>query len=172
MYQPKISVVIPAYNSEKFILQTLESVRDQDYGGIIETVVVDDCSKDGTAEAVRSFAETGNAARPVVFIQNAENNGVAATRNAGVKAASGDYICYLDSDDFWSEDKVSAQAALLSRYASGDAAVPSDNSEGGAPGDCRMPAIVCTAREMVDRDGKSLGKITFTFRKLSYIKTF
>ncbi len=145
MFRPVISVVVPCYNSEKYIVQTLRSVCDQTYEGMIETVVVDDCSTDGSVSVVREFiaahgvsaqdhgrtgqivkagAETSqadadpdrSAARTFRLICKEQNEGVAQTRNRGVKESSGEYVCYLDADDLWDETKIEKQVALLARY--------------------------------------------------------
>ncbi|MHC5190567.1 MAG: glycosyltransferase family 2 protein, partial [Planctomycetota bacterium] len=83
----KISVVIPAYNAEKHIARAIDSVLAQTRPAD-EIIVVDDGSTDATAEVVRSYGEK------VIFIQQ-ENAGVSVARNAGIEAASGDWIAFL-----------------------------------------------------------------------------
>ncbi len=100
---PRFSVIIPAYNRERLIADTLASVLAQSGGPAgggsadrrdIEVIVVDDGSKDSTRDVVRGFGER------VTLLEQA-NKGPGAARNLGLRAASGDYICFLDSDDLW-----------------------------------------------------------------------
>ncbi|HOM77565.1 MAG TPA: glycosyltransferase family A protein, partial [Anaerohalosphaeraceae bacterium] len=88
-----ISVVIPAYNCQAYIRRAIDSVLGQSRPAD-EIIVVDDGSTDGTAEAVRTYGAK------VILIQQ-ENAGVSAARNAGIRAASGDWIAFLDADDEW-----------------------------------------------------------------------
>ncbi len=87
--QALISVIVPAYNSEKHIKQTLECLMYQSYKAL-EIIVIDDGSTDATADIVRTF--------PVKLISQS-NQGVATTRNIGMNEASGEYIHFLDADD-------------------------------------------------------------------------
>lgn len=102
---PMISVVIPAYNAEKTIAATLESVLAQSFPPH-EVIVVDDGSKDGTPAVVESFA-------PRVRLVRQANAGPSAARNNGIRSASGDWIALLDADDTWHPDKLAVQAEQL-----------------------------------------------------------
>ncbi|MFA6320559.1 MAG: glycosyltransferase [Candidatus Omnitrophota bacterium] len=99
----KISVIIPAYNSAKYLAEALDSVSAQTYP-VFETIVVDDGSTDNTADIIKKY--------PVVCVSQ-KNKGPAAARNAGLKIAKGDYIAFLDSDDMWSSDKTEKQMRLF-----------------------------------------------------------
>ncbi|SFH71564.1 glycosyltransferase family 2 protein [Planctomicrobium piriforme] len=102
---PQISVVIPAYNAEQTIARTLESVLAQSFVPQ-EIIVVDDGSKDGTAELVaRDF--------PQVTLIRQANAGPAAARNHGVRVANGDWIALLDSDDAWLPEKIKKQLPAM-----------------------------------------------------------
>ncbi|MGE0132674.1 MAG: glycosyltransferase family 2 protein [Blastocatellales bacterium] len=103
--KPKVSVVIPAYNAEKYLAETVRSVLDQTYGDY-EVIVVDDGSSDGTLEVAKSFQS-----RIQVFAK--PNGGPASARNLAIKNSRGDYIAFLDSDDLWMNDKLGQQVALL-----------------------------------------------------------
>jgi glycosyltransferase involved in cell wall biosynthesis len=105
---PLVSVIIPTYNSGVFIAEAVQSVLDQTYRRF-EVIVVDDGSSDGTGLALRAF---GNSIR--YFYQ--ENRGPSAARNTGIKAARGEYICFLDSDDLWAPDKLELQLKVLEEY--------------------------------------------------------
>lgn len=107
---PAVSVIIPAYNAAKYIARTLASAIGQTYTHF-EIIVVDDGSTDATAAIVQHFCERD--AR-VVLIRK-ENGGVATARNAGIRAARGEFIAPLDADDVWYPEKLQAQVDLLSR---------------------------------------------------------
>lgn len=104
----RLSVVISAYNAERYILETLESVLSQDYPNF-EVIVVDDCSTDGTANVVRSVA-----APNLRYERLPENSGCAARpRNVGIGLASGEIVVTLDADDIATPGSLSARARLL-----------------------------------------------------------
>ncbi len=96
------SVIIPVYNAEDYIEQSLRSVFAQTYQDF-EIIVIDDGSTDNTAEVVSKFADRQN----LQYLRQA-NAGPAAARNKGIKEASGQYIAFLDSDDFWHPQKLEA----------------------------------------------------------------
>jgi glycosyltransferase involved in cell wall biosynthesis len=100
-----ISVVIPAYNSARYIRETLESVLAQTYPPL-EIIVVDDGSTDETSAIVQSFASR-------VRLLQQEHQGVSEARNFGIQQAKGDYIAFIDSDDLWLPEKLALQAACI-----------------------------------------------------------
>lgn len=105
---PLITIVIPAYNAGTLLLRCLESVRDQSYSGF-ECVVVDDGSTDGSVvEACRSFGSDNR----FVFVSQ-KNGGASSARNKGLTVAKGDYVCFIDSDDFVDRDYVECLYATL-----------------------------------------------------------
>ena len=111
-----VSVVIPAYNAARFIERTLDTVRAQTFQGH-ETVVIDDGSTDGTSEVVRVyFTRHGMNGR----LLRQDNRGMAAARNAGMRAAHGSYIALLDSDDLWYPEKLSVVMAEFDRHPGAD----------------------------------------------------
>ncbi|MDR2684896.1 MAG: glycosyltransferase [Prevotellaceae bacterium] len=91
MKNPKISVIIPCYNGEKYIAQCLENVMCQTYRNL-EIIVVNDGSKDNSLEIIQKFKD--------LIIINQENRGLSAARNTGIDHATGDYIHFFDVDDF------------------------------------------------------------------------
>ena len=105
-----ISVIIPAYNAEKYIGAALESALAQTRPAA-EIIVVDDGSADGTAAVADGFG------RPVRLIRNSENLGVGASRNRGVQASRGEYVAYLDADDQWRPNHLANLGALLDAHA-------------------------------------------------------
>lgn len=108
---PHFSVVIPAYNRADTILPTLQSVQSQSFADF-ECLVIDDGSKDGAAlrEVVEGMKD------PRFQYIHRENGGGGAARNTGIMAAKGDYIAFLDSDDFFLSEKLSTDYALLETY--------------------------------------------------------
>src|SRR5579872_982172 len=102
--KPLVSILIPAYNAEDWIADTLRSALAQTWQRK-EIIVVDDGSKDGTAEVARRFASKE------VTVISKENQGAAATRNHALKLSQGDYIQWLDADDLLAPDKIELQLA-------------------------------------------------------------
>jgi GT2 family glycosyltransferase len=103
-----VSVVIPSYNRAYCIGRAVDSVLSQSYPQL-EVIVVDDGSTDGTAE----FLGDRYASEPRVRCIRQENRGISAARNTGLRAARGDYIALLDSDDVWKQWKVDLQVCCL-----------------------------------------------------------
>ncbi|MHB0977643.1 MAG: glycosyltransferase family 2 protein [Candidatus Aquicultorales bacterium] len=99
-YEPLVSVIIPTYNGERYISETLKSVVEQTYPNL-EIIVVDDASTDGTLEALKPFI------RQIKLVERKVNGGVAAARNTGIKASSGDIVALLDQDDLWLPERLS-----------------------------------------------------------------
>ena len=108
-----ISTVIPAHNADRFITQAIESVYAQTIQVSELIVVADDCS-DSTEEIATSLGAT-------VVKVNARN--ISAARNAGIQAASGKWVAFLDADDYWKEDKIELQWKAIDRFT--DAAIVS-----------------------------------------------
>lgn len=108
---PVVSILIPAYNSEKWIAETLRSALSQTWTRK-EIIVVDDGSKDGTLEMARSFTPEG------VQVISQKNQGAAAARNTAFQHSKGDYIQWLDADDLLSPDKVATQVAAAEKFGS------------------------------------------------------
>lgn len=102
---PLVSVIIPAYNAEKFVLEAIQSVIDQHYEPI-EILLIDDGSKDCTVDLVRREI-------PQVKILQQPNSGAAAARNTGLRNATGEFLCFLDADDGWYPGKLKAQVNYL-----------------------------------------------------------
>lgn len=95
--KPLVSVIMPAYNAEAFISEAISSVLAQSVQDL-ELIVIDDCSQDGTWELICQFALQDGRIRK---IKNEENMGVAKTRNRGMELCCGQYVAFLDSDDYW-----------------------------------------------------------------------
>ena len=93
-----ISIIIPVYNVEKYVLSCLESVDRQIFKGKMECIIVDDCGSDMSMTIVNAFVEN-NEKNIFKIIHHNQNKGLSAARNTGVKEAKGHYLFFLDSDD-------------------------------------------------------------------------
>ena len=100
-----VSVIIPAYNRERYLAETIDSVLAQDYRPI-EIIVVDDGSTDGTADVAGRFSQVVR-----YFFQ--PNSGCGSALNAGVEKAEGKYLSFLGSDDLWTENKLTLQLQVM-----------------------------------------------------------
>lgn len=99
---PKISVIIPVYNTEKYLPKCLDSVINQTLKDI-EIICINDCSTDGSLPVLYEYAKED---KRIKIINLAQNHGVSYARNAGIEEASGDYTAFLDPDDWWEIDLV------------------------------------------------------------------
>lgn len=103
------SVVMPAYNSEKYIAEAIESVIKQTYKNW-ELIVVNDASTDDTEKIIKHYQRKD---KRIKLISLLENQGVANARNTAVKNSVGRYIAFLDSDDYWVEEKLQEQIKFM-----------------------------------------------------------
>ena len=104
---PAISIVIPAYNHEQFVRETLASVLNQSFADF-EIVITDDGSTDGTVEAIREFSDPR-----IDLLALKKNNGAAAALNSSIRRSRGEFICYLSSDDKFLPGKLEQQIDFL-----------------------------------------------------------
>ena len=105
---PVISVVIPAYNAETTILETIRSVQSQTFSDF-EILLINDGSTDKTLELLSTIDE------PRLKVFSFENGGLPVARNRGIDRAVGEYIAFIDADDLWTPDKLEFQVAVLQR---------------------------------------------------------
>lgn len=105
------SVVIPAYNSERFIDKAIESVLAQTYTDF-ELIIVDDGSTDGTRQRITAYTD-----KRIRYVFQ-ENGGVSAARNKGILESKGEFICFLDSDDSWKTDHLAEMDSLIQKFPS------------------------------------------------------
>jgi len=104
---PKVSVVMPIYGVEKFVAAAIESVLAQSFKDF-EYIIVDDVSPDNSLEICRGYSDSR-----IKIISHEQNRGLAGARNTGIRAASGEYIALLDSDDLWEPNKLELHVAHL-----------------------------------------------------------
>lgn len=103
---PIISVVIPAYNAETTISETIASVQNQTFSDI-EIIIINDGSTDQTLNIVQNFTD------PRIKVFSYENGGLPVARNRGIDRATGEFISFIDADDLWTPDKLEKQLASL-----------------------------------------------------------
>ncbi|MGL5077637.1 MAG: glycosyltransferase family 2 protein, partial [Waterburya sp.] len=94
-----VSVIVPVYNVEDYIAQTINSVLNQTYPHF-ELLIIDDASPDRSLEICQQFRD------PRIKIISQKNRGLAGARNTGIRHAQGDYLAFLDSDDLWLPEKL------------------------------------------------------------------
>ena len=141
MNKPLVSVIMPVYNGEKYIRQAVESVYEQ--GVSLELLVIDDGSTDHTEEVLSAY----EGREDFRYIKNEQNMGAAGSRNRGVKLAKGDYIAFLDADDWWEKGKLKAQTEVMEQTG------------------C---AICSTGRELMTPDGRTTSKYIPVKERITY----
>lgn len=105
-----VSIIMPSYNTAKFIPETIESVLKQTYTNW-ELIIVDDCSTDNTDEVVKPFLTD----KRIKYLKNEKNSGAAVSRNYALREAKGKWIAFLDSDDLWLPEKLEKQIAFMEK---------------------------------------------------------
>ena len=104
-----VSIIMPAFNSEKTIVNAIKSVINQSYK-TWELIIINDCSSDNTLEVINKYAVNHFNIR---LINLNKNYGAGYSRNQGILEANGRYIAFLDSDDLWHKDKLTTQIAFM-----------------------------------------------------------
>ena len=145
MEQALVSIIVPVYNVEKYICETIECVRKQTYDNW-ELLLVEDCSKDNTVAVILEYLDEVQDAR-VRLIRQEKNNGAARSRNRGLREAGGRYIAYLDADDLWVPEKLEKELAFMEE---------------------KQAAFAFTGYEFADENGKGLGKVVRVPEILTY----
>jgi len=138
-----VSIVIPIYNCEKYILKTLKSVACQTYQDY-EVILVNDKSSDRSCDVINDFI-LGFDTFKLIHLE--KNSGAAVAINTGIENASGDYIAFLDSDDAWHTEKLEKQIEFM------------QNNE---------YAFTYTAYEKLDENGNNLDEIVAAPKKINY----
>ncbi len=140
----KISIIIPVYNVEKYIIDTIASVKAQTYENW-ELLLVEDGSTDGSRQLLLEIEKQEPDKRIRIICQ--ENSGAARARNRGLAEATGRFIAYLDADDLWQEDKLDKQLAFMEK---------------------QQAAFSFTGYEFADEFGKGTGKVVRVPGTLEY----
>ena len=142
---PKVSIITPVFNSEKFIANTIESVIAQTYTQW-EMILVDDASSDNSTKIIKQFQANYS---QIKLFQLEQNSGAAIARNKATELATGDYIAFLDADDLWKPNKLKQQIDLMQS----------------------QDIDVCfSSYELMNEEGHSLNKIVEALPILSYEK--
>lgn len=102
-----VSIIMPSWNTARFIRESIDSVRNQTYTNW-ELLIVDDCSTDNTDEIVASYSD-----ERIRYFKNEKNSGAALTRNRAMREARGEWIAFLDSDDLWTPEKLERQLQFM-----------------------------------------------------------
>ncbi|WBB96475.1 glycosyltransferase family 2 protein [Solwaraspora sp. WMMA2080] len=126
MPSPTVSVVVPVYNTEKWLAEALGSIEGQPGRDLVEVIVVDDGSTDGSAEIAQRYATQATAVRYV----RQDNAGLGAARNHGVRLATGRYLAFLDSDDIYPDGALSHLTGLADHH---EAAIAVGDMQGLPP---------------------------------------
>lgn len=138
-----VSIITPAYNSSKFIEETIQSVLAQTYTDW-ELLITDDCSTDKTVEIVEKYVTRDSRIKLFVLDQN---SGAAAARNNSLARAQGKYIAFLDSDDLWLPQKLALQLSYMQEH------------------DC---AFSFSDYTLMNEDGVDLNKVIHAPKKINY----
>lgn len=109
---PRISVIMPLYNEEKFVGESIESVLAQTYGDF-ELIIVDDASTDASPDIVRQYTEKDNR---IVALRNETNGGAACSRNRDLDVARGEFIAFADADDLLAPERFARQIAFFGQH--------------------------------------------------------
>ena len=109
MNEPLVSIITPVYNAERFLSETIKSVKEQTYKNW-ELLLVDDCSKDNSAKIIKEFNRTDDR---IKYIKLEKNSGASISRNTGIKNAKGRFIAFVDSDDLWEPEKLEIQISYM-----------------------------------------------------------
>lgn len=112
----KVSIIIPIYNVEAFIKDCLNSVISQDMKDGVECILVDDCGKDNSIKIAEQTIKEYRGNIPFCVLHHEKNKGLSAARNTGIKAAKGEYLYFLDSDDRISENCISSMWELIEKH--------------------------------------------------------
>lgn len=104
----QVSIIMPSYNTAKYIKESIQSVLNQTYTNW-ELIIVDDCSSDDTDAAVSTFLSDER----IIYLKNEKNSGAAVSRNYALRKARGRWIAFLDSDDLWAPCKLEKQIAFM-----------------------------------------------------------
>ena len=106
---PLVSIIMPSYNAERYIAQSIESVIAQTYDNW-ELLITDDCSSDKTVDIVREYCEKD---KRIDLLDPRKHHGIAVTRNLSIERAKGRFVAFLDSDDIWKSDKLEKQIGYM-----------------------------------------------------------
>ena len=105
----KVSVIVPTYNAEKYLSRSIDSIINQSYDNL-EIIIIDDASTDKSKDIIKKYASIDNRIRT---FYSEINQGVSRSRNIGLKSFSGDYVVFLDADDFITKDAIKDRKSVV-----------------------------------------------------------
>lgn len=143
MQKEMVSIITPVYKCADYLPMTIESVQNQTYSNW-ELILVDDCTPDNSAEIIARYGKDDKRIR---YIKQTHNGGAALARNAGLEAATGRYIAYLDADDVWLPNKLERQIDFMRE----------NNVE-----------FSCCDYEKIEADGTPLNKVVHMPKTITY----
>lgn len=111
-----VSIVIPVYNVAPYIIRCLNSVKNQTYEGSMECILVDDCGMDDSMELVNGFVYAYQGKISFRIVRHSGNMGLSVARNTGIDEATGEYVYFLDSDDWIDPECIASMMAMTERY--------------------------------------------------------
>lgn len=141
--QGLISIIVPVYNAEKFLNDTIKTVQNQTYQNW-EMIFVDDCSNDNSRNIIKEAMKKD---KRIKLLCQEKNDGAALARNRGINEALGDFICFLDADDLWHKDKLQKQLNFMNE---------------------KRCAFSFTGYQFADCNGIANGKKVWVPEKISY----
>ena len=115
----KVSIIIPVYNVQEYITRCMDSVSQQTFQDI-ECILVDDCGKDDSVKLAEDYIQKYTGAVRFVMLHHEHNKGLSGARNTGIKAATGDFLYFLDSDDLITPDCIETLLRLAEKYPQAD----------------------------------------------------
>lgn len=141
--QDLISIVMPLFNCEKYLKESIHSVLNQTYSNW-ELILVDDCSKDNSSDIAISYEKED---KRITYYKLEKNSGAAVARNFGIEKVNGTILSFLDSDDLWKPDKLEKEYNFMKQN--------------------NVP-IVFAGYELIDESGNALNKIVHVPEKINY----
>lgn len=138
-----VSIVVPVFNSEKFITETIQSVKNQTYQNW-ELLLVNDCSTDKSEQIIREYEKED---KRIILVNLETNSGAAIARNTGISSAKGKYVAFLDADDLWDKEKLEKQIKFMK-----------ENNYN----------FTFTGYEFADENGNNLGKRVNVPKQINY----
>ena len=139
-----VSIVVPVYNAERFLDETINTVLNQTYTNW-ELLLINDCSKDKSKDIYKKYKSD----KRIIWYDQEKNGGAALARNKGIELSKGKYICFLDADDLWDKEKLEKQINFIK-----------DNNY----------TFTFTGYEFADENGKPTGKKVYVPNKINYKK--
>ena len=112
MIKKSVDIILPVYNSKKYIITTVGSVIKQNYK-YWNLIIIDDCSNDGTYKILKNFKKKYFHDKRIFLYRNSKNKGQAFTRNLGLKKSKSTFVAFIDSDDFWEKNKLRNQMQFM-----------------------------------------------------------